>query len=70
MKKLIHIQITGLGIIQRYTGEDAENDYLEAIKEAADKLQQEDLQTATVCLFENENDEHDKAIKKFELMRF
>lgn len=71
MKKLIHIKISGNGTgpQQYYAGEDAEKDFFDAIKKAAETLQAEQLHYAEVLLFENENDEYDKAIKKFEIMR-
>jgi uncharacterized Fe-S cluster-containing radical SAM superfamily protein len=69
MKKLIRIKISGSHSQSYFTGEDAEKDFFEAVKKAAETLQEKQLSLATVCLFENENDEHDKAIKKVELMR-
>jgi hypothetical protein len=69
MRKLIHINVTGLGTIQRFAGDDVEADFLEAVKETADRLQKENLHFAIVCLFENEEVNHDQFLKKFELMR-
>lgn len=71
MKKLIHIKISGggLGPQQFYAGDDAEKDFFEAIKKAAETLEEKKLHYAEVLLFDNENDEYDKAVKKFEIMR-
>lgn len=71
MKKLIHIKISGggNGAQQYYAGEDLEKDFFEAIKKAAETLEKEQLHYAEVLLFDNEDDEYEKAVKKFEIMR-
>lgn len=69
MQKLIHITITGSHSQQFYPGEDAEKDFFEAIQNAAKTLEEKQLHYATVCLFDDENDEHEKAVKKVEIMR-
>lgn len=71
MEKVITIKIhgNGTGLRSKYTGEDAEKDYFDAIKSTAETLEKEKLHYAEVCLFDNENDAYDKAVKKFEIMR-
>lgn len=71
MEKVITIKIqgNGTGLQSKYVGDDAEKDYFDAIKKAAETLETEKLHYAEVCLFDSENDTYDKAVKKFEIMR-
>lgn len=69
MEKLIRIKITGSHSQQFYCGEDAEKDFFDAVKTAAEILQEKQLHMAEVLLFENEEATYDQAIKKYEIMR-
>jgi hypothetical protein len=69
MKKLIRIKITGSHSQNFYAGDDYEKDFFDAIKAAAETLQKQNLSSAEILLFENDEATYEQAIRKVEIMR-